>query len=168
MRVLLNERAKLLGYIWAIVRDEHLCEDVFQEISLLAIAKRDEIYDESSLLPWLRSAARHRALHVLKSRKRHAVLMSDRLLDTLDKCWQRYDDTPAATLSSALRQCAAQLTSYAKEIITLRYVRGLSGIQVAERLGCTPHALYTALTRIHGKLRACVQQEIAREEGRNV
>ena len=168
MRVLLQERAKLLGYIWAIVRDEHLCEDVFQEVSLLAVAKRDEIHDEPALLPWLRRVARHRALHVVESRKRCPFLLSDRLLDTLDECWRKYDDTPAATLAGALRKCVAQLTTYAREIITLRYVHGLSGIQVAEKLGCKVHTLYMALTRIHGKLRTCVQRDIAGEEAHHV
>ena len=40
VRVLLAERAKLLAYIWVIVRDAHLVEDVFQEVAALAVQKR--------------------------------------------------------------------------------------------------------------------------------
>src|SRR4051794_21632754 len=39
--VLLRDRVKLLAYITAIVRDNHLAEDIFQEVALLAVRKRD-------------------------------------------------------------------------------------------------------------------------------
>lgn len=164
--MLLQERVKLLAYIWAIVRDEHLCEDVFQEVSLLAIDKREEIYDQQALLPWLRQTARHRALHAVEARKRRPVLLSDTLLDTLDRCWQRYDDTSAATLADALRKCVAKLTAHARQLIALRYVEGLSGIQIAQMLGRKVTTVYMALSRTHGNLRRCVRQEMANEEQR--
>ena len=37
VRVLIRDRAKLLGYIWAILRDHHLADDVFQDVTVLAI-----------------------------------------------------------------------------------------------------------------------------------
>jgi RNA polymerase sigma-70 factor (ECF subfamily) len=161
---LLQERAKLLAYVWAIVRDEHLAEDVFQEVSLLAVNKREEIYEEGSLLPWLRRTARHRALHALQLQKRRPVPLSETLLDSLDRCWEKYDDIPSSALADALRQCMSRLTSHARRIITLRYVQGLSGIQVAETLGRKVTTVYMALSRIHGKLRTCVQRRMADED----
>jgi RNA polymerase sigma-70 factor (ECF subfamily) len=166
--VLVQERAKLLAYVWAIVRDEHLAEDIFQEVSMLALDKRAEIYDDSSLYPWLRQTARHRALHAVESRKRRPVSLSDGLLDTLDQCWREYDSTPAATLADVLRGCVAQLTAHARQIVTLRYVQGLSGIQVAETLGRNVRTVYMALSRIHGRLRRCVQERMTGGEGRDV
>jgi len=52
--LLLRERIKLLAYIRAIVRDEHLAEDVFQETSALAVRKRAEIQDGQHFLAWMR------------------------------------------------------------------------------------------------------------------
>jgi RNA polymerase sigma-70 factor, ECF subfamily len=131
LRVLLQERAKLLAYIWAIVRDEHLAEDVFQDVSLLAIDKREEIHGEEVLMPWLRRTARYRALHAVQSRKQRPVLLSEGILDALDECWEKYDAITAPTLVDALRHCMSRLTTHAREIITLRYVEGLNGAQVA-------------------------------------
>jgi DNA-directed RNA polymerase specialized sigma24 family protein len=39
VRLLMAERSRLFSYTWAIVGDVHLAEDVFQEVSLLAIEK---------------------------------------------------------------------------------------------------------------------------------
>jgi RNA polymerase sigma-70 factor, ECF subfamily len=158
----------LLAYIWAIVRDEHLAEDVFQEVSLLAVDKCENIYSEQALLPWLRNTARHRALHAVQSRKNRPVLLSDGLLDDLDECWQKYDAVDASDLTDILRQCVSQLTSRAQHILTLRYVQGLNGAQVAETIGRKVRTVYMALSRIHGALRKCVLHRTAEEEGNHV
>jgi RNA polymerase sigma-70 factor (ECF subfamily) len=104
----------------------------------------------------------------VESRKRRPVSLSDGLLDTLDQCWREYDSTPAATLADVLRGCVAQLTAHARQIVTLRYVQGLSGIQVAETLGRNVRTVYMALSRIHGRLRRCVQERMTGGEGRDV
>jgi DNA-directed RNA polymerase specialized sigma24 family protein len=61
----------------------------------------------------------------------------------------------------------SRLTLRAQQIVTLRYVQGLNGAQVAETLGRKVHTVYVALTRIHGRLRECVQSRIAGEEGQH-
>ncbi len=50
VRILMAERSKLLAYIWSIVRDEHAVEDVFQEVSILAVEKCGQITDENCAL----------------------------------------------------------------------------------------------------------------------
>lgn len=68
VRVLLAERARLLAYIWVIVRDVHLVEDVFQEVAALAVQKREELRDEAALPVWLRRTARFQALAALRDK----------------------------------------------------------------------------------------------------
>ena len=121
----------------------------------------------SPLLSWLRKTARYRALHAVESRKRRPLLLTETLLDTLDECWQKYDNTPANALADVLRNCVSKLTTHTRRIIALRYVQGLSGIQIAEMLGRKVRTIYMALSRAHGNLRRCVQQEIVDEEGRH-
>ncbi len=38
--VLLSERNRLVVYVWSIVRNYHVAEDIFQEVSLLAVEQR--------------------------------------------------------------------------------------------------------------------------------
>ena len=56
VRVLLAERAKLLAYIWVIVRDAHVVEDVFQETFLQLFVSRDTFDVSRPLRPWLHTA----------------------------------------------------------------------------------------------------------------
>ena len=46
VRLLMAERSRLFAYTWVIVGDVHLAEDVFQEVSLLAVEKGSEVTDE--------------------------------------------------------------------------------------------------------------------------
>ena len=50
IRGLIRERAKLLAYVWAIVRNHHMAEDIFQDVTVLAMERAGEIKDEGHLL----------------------------------------------------------------------------------------------------------------------
>ena len=63
---LMKDRARLIAYIYAIVRDWHLAEDLFQDVSALAIEKHDRIVDSDHLLLWARKAARNKSLEALR------------------------------------------------------------------------------------------------------
>jgi DNA-directed RNA polymerase specialized sigma24 family protein len=59
--LLLRGQVKLLAYIRAIVRDDHLAADVLQEIALLALRKCGELRDGRHFLAWMRLTSRHLA-----------------------------------------------------------------------------------------------------------
>jgi len=157
VRTLMSQRAALLAYIWAIVRDGELVEDVFQEVSLLAVREREKLRDEAALATWLRRTARFKALSALRDRGRSAVLLSDDVLDQLDGQWeQQHQASTAEEYQAALRHCLKQLTPNARQIVSLRYMQGLKGTEVAEKLGRKTTSVYQALSRIHNTLRACL------------
>jgi RNA polymerase sigma-70 factor (ECF subfamily) len=158
---LLKERARLLAYIWSIVRDGQLAEDVFQEVSLLAVRKRTEINCPAALPSWLRKAARLHALTALRRVSRTETLFSNDVLDSLDQAWDDHQDESTKVLADALQHCMARLTRRSKQIVALRYQGGLSGDQVADHLNMKVHSVYVALSRIHRSLRECMKHVIA-------
>lgn len=85
--IVLRDRARLLAYIGAIVRDHHIAEDVLQEVSMLAMEKHETIKDADTLIPWLRVAARYRALKAVEKRSKRPVLMDAELLALLLAGW---------------------------------------------------------------------------------
>jgi RNA polymerase sigma-70 factor (ECF subfamily) len=158
--LLLRERIKLLAYIAAIVRDDHLAEDVFQEIAVLAIRKHREIQDQRHFLAWMRLTARHRALKVLRQRKQ-SLFLDEELLAQLDQQWAEYDPTPASDLVEALRHCLEELSPYARHLIKLRYADGISGQRLAEAVDRQLNAVYVALSRIHRSLGDCIRRRLS-------
>lgn len=162
LRLLLSQRAMLMGYILSIVRDAHLAEDVFQNVSLLVVKKSDSLQDEGSFPIWARKAARFEALNTLRKAERGAMLLDDAILDSLEAHWSAKDAAaPASVL--ALQGCLKKLTPRARQLVDLRYGEGLSGHGLAAKLTQPLNSVYVALSRIHRTLGECVRRQLTGE-----
>lgn len=155
---LLRDRAKLLAYIGAIVRDPHVAEDVLQEVSMLALEKQDQIKDAQVLLPWLRVAARYRSLKAIEKTGRRPVLMDSQLLDLMEPHWQAADRLSAQETNKALQQCVEKLAPRAQRLIELRYGVGMAVREIAKQLNQKTDTLYKTFTRIHASLERCMRK----------
>lgn len=157
---LVADRGKLLAYVWSIVHDFHATEDIYQEVVVAAMSHAEEIEDEAHLLLWARQAARFRGIDWLRRQNRQPLLLDDDVLDLLEGQWGQFDAAPAHAWTDAMRHCVATLTDYARQLIGLRYVEGLSGQEVAQRTGRTPKTVYVALGRIYRQLEDCIQRRL--------
>jgi RNA polymerase sigma-70 factor (ECF subfamily) len=160
VRLLMRQRVQLLSYIDAIVRDDHMAEDVFQDVCALAVTKRDQIESEEHLMRWIRQAARYRASYAMRQRFNQPMLFDGALLDDLDALWAEHDHKPTEAITDALRSCLSKLSPYARQLVNLRYARGLSGASLAEAVGRQLNTVYVALTRIHRNLGQCIRKAL--------
>ena len=83
VKALLGERAKLCAGIWAILHDTHAAEDVFQDVIVKALNHLDEFHHESRLLSWSRTAARNRAIDIVRRRNSKVLILGDEALDRI-------------------------------------------------------------------------------------
>ncbi len=155
MRVLLQERGLLLGYINAIVRDLHAAEDLLQEALMLAMRQRFEHADHAR--GWIRVTARNLAMNELRRRSRQGGALSDAVLDALEPSW----DEEAASAGRAerlglLRDCYAKLSARARLLVDLRFRQGLDGAAIAEQVGRPLNTVRVGLSRIYRRLAACM------------
>jgi RNA polymerase sigma-70 factor (ECF subfamily) len=156
IRILIRDRAQLLGFIWAIVRDHHLADDVFQEVTVLALERAGEINDEGHLLLWARKAARFKALEILRRKSYRMILLDEDVLESLEAGWAAGDTLSSSSEAGHLKACIERLTPRAREILHLRYTEGLSGVQVAEIVNVKVASVYVMLTRIYQALEKCI------------
>jgi len=166
VRTLLNDRLKLCAYIVTLVRDEHLAEDVFQEVAMLALDRREQIRNAAALSAWLRTTARHRAFHAIEKQAKQPLRLDDATLELLDPHWRELDHTRSADVRDALQQCLAKLSPRSRRIIELRYARNLKSGQIATKLQRTAHSVYVALNRIHRSLADCLHRQLEQEARR--
>lgn len=160
VRILMRERVKLCAYIWSFLRDDHLCEDVFQDVSVAVLAHLNELEDEVHLLRWLRQAARFRAIDAVRRRRNEPLLLfDDDVQQMLDEDWSNFDAVESAELVTALRSCVEKLSPYARKLIELRYTSGLNGAQIAHMVNRNLNTVYVALTRIYRGLGDCIRHQ---------
>ena len=163
--VLLAQRTSLLGYIWSMVMDPHIAEDVFQEVSVLLLEKREEMTDIEAVPVWLRRAARFRALARLRKQERTPTILSDSTMDLVDTSWKKKENTNSSVVISSLHHCLGKLSPTSRRMLQLRYYDGLSGAEVGEVVGLKAGAVYTALCRIHSSLRGCISEHLGTRGG---
>lgn len=161
-KTLIRERAKLHGFVWGILRDHHLAEDVFQEVTALAIDRAAQIDDETHLLRWSRTAARLKSMEMLRKKKHLARLLDADVLESLEAVWGRGDERSSSDELDYLQECMAALTPRARRVLELRFAEGLTGSQVAQALNIKVHSVYVALGRIYATLEECIR---TRREG---
>jgi RNA polymerase sigma-70 factor (ECF subfamily) len=161
VQLLLMHRGKLVGAIRAMVGDEHLAEDIFQEVSIAAVSKCEEIESIEHFGGWLRCAARFQGLIALRNRNRLPRSLSPEVMELLEAHWQHFDAKADIDIAETLRNCIEKLGPYAKQVIVTRYDEGKQGTKLADAMNRNVQAVYKALTRAHSALRKCIQDRLA-------
>jgi RNA polymerase sigma-70 factor, ECF subfamily len=159
MRLLVRDQPKMHAYAWQFLRDDHLVEEVLQELALVAVKKGDQVVDEAHFPAWARKTCRNLAMNAVRKRGRSPQLLSTSVLDLLEAQWEKLDPVGGFDLIAALRKCVEKLTVRARQMIDLRYVDDLRSGEIAQRLGVKVGTIYISLMRIHRALAECIAKE---------
>jgi RNA polymerase sigma-70 factor, ECF subfamily len=168
VRLLVSERVKVLAYIRSLVRRYELAEDVFQDICVLAVEKRESIHDEAHFLNWLRTAARLRSLNVLRQRGQRHLSLDDDLLQVLEVQWGGHDQDDSEIMAAAMRRCMEKLAPGARGLIHRRYVEKATYPDLAKELHRPVVSIYTTFSRIYAVLADCVSKQVSPEGAAHV
>jgi RNA polymerase sigma factor (sigma-70 family) len=159
LQCLMAARTRLSASVWLVVRDTHGAEDIFQNVTLKAMAGKSTFESEAALVSWAFISARREAIDWLRRCRRESVGLDDGLLDLLDREWQAALPPPSARLD-ALAECLRATPTDARELLRLRYEEGHSCEEVATRSGLGLDAVYQRLSRLHRRLRECVEGKL--------
>lgn len=142
----------------AIVRDTDLSKDVAQDVFVAAWRELGRLRDPNSFLPWLRQLTRHRAYHVLRTKRRRERRIGGADVDTLiglavdprpDAGAQLLADEERRLLTAVLDE----LPDDAREVVTLFYREGHSTAHVSALLGLSEANVRQRLSRARARLR---------------
>ena len=166
IRRLLRDRALLLGYIRSLGLDEHLAEDVFQNVCVVVIEKSDQAKNWDHFGAWVRTIARFEALNASRKQRKTAQLFDERTLDILDQHWKQYDELrDEQDRAAVIQRCIERLTPYARKLLRLRYQEGMRGADLAEAVHRKVQSVYVALSRAHKAVAACVSRSLSIDRG---
>ncbi len=147
VKVLMQLRAELIGYAWLVVGNPDTAEDVFQDVSVLAIRKREEINDTEHLVGWLYAAIRLRGLEVSRRNRKANQMLGVEVLKVLERMRSQLSDKGESEKLSALRECINQMQGEIRRVLELRYGQNLKPTAIAEQTGKQIHTVYKTLTR---------------------
>lgn len=161
-REVLRHRHSLLAFIRAFIPDPHAVEDVFQEVSLVAIQKAAEFRDDTDFPAWARAIARFKIREHLRARR--GVALSDALFDGMENAFGEGGDLDDR--KEALRRCLGELPEKSRQLLAWRYAEGLDPAGIAGRMQHTRTGVNSLLQRLRESLRDCLDRQLAAEGGR--
>lgn len=151
----------VLAYLFAIVRDRDLADDLLQETFLVACRHRRRLGEIDNPGGWLRTVARHQAFRALRQRNAHVP--ADWGEVDGESVFERADP-PDVDLVALLKSCRADLPDQQREVIRLFYDARQPAEQVAEQLGLAVKTVYQTLWRARESLRQCVERKTRSSE----
>lgn len=158
----LADRYRLMAFIRAMVRDNHVAEDIFQEVWLRLddTVRRDiEIVNTAS---FCRGVAKNLILHYWRDQKRIQTAADPELLNLVVMAFEEQDAAQNyfRVRENALRDCIQKLPERSIEVLSLKYESGFPIAKVAARLDTTITAVTKLLSRLRQKLRECVSETL--------
>ncbi len=161
----LADRYRLMAFIRAMVRDNHVAEDIFQEVWLRlddTVRRNVEIVNTAK---FCRGVARNLILHHWRDQKRIQAAADPELLNLVVTAFEEQDSAQEywRARENALRDCIQKLPDHSIEILSLKYKSGLPIAEVAGRLDKTVFAVTKLLSRLRQKLRDCVTETLQTE-----
>jgi RNA polymerase sigma-70 factor (ECF subfamily) len=155
--LLWQQHAATVRAVVASVLPFRLVDDVVQDVALAAMAKIGTLRAEQGFAAWLCAIARNRARNVRSSRR------SGGSADGVDM-----DALPAAPADAAASEADEILTQLRalpptyREPLALRFLAGLSGPEIGDRLGMTHGSVRVNLCRGMKLLRARLSARASR------
>jgi RNA polymerase sigma-70 factor (ECF subfamily) len=157
-----QNRTRLFGYIYTIVRNLADADDVFQQTAL-ALWRRFDAYDpDRSFLHWALGVARFEAASWLRKRARDRLRFSDDLTALLLDAFAALPEGEVSDRQAALPGCVNKLPEADRRLLTECYQRDGDVASVAGRLGRSASSVHNSLRRIRGLLFDCIERQLAR------
>jgi RNA polymerase sigma-70 factor (ECF subfamily) len=163
VKTLLDARPRVVAGAFAVVRDAHLAEDVFQEVLLRALRMRESFSDAGGVLAWARVSARNLGIDQVRRAGRFGEILSELALDALDARLEECGDAQRRR-AEAMRVCMEKLPDESRTLLRMRYDEGRKGEELARLLRRSEAAIYKALSRLHVALRKCIDERLAAQE----
>jgi RNA polymerase sigma-70 factor, ECF subfamily len=163
VRGLMTERTRMSASIYLIVRDAHTAEDIFQNVTVKALAGKATFEHEAQLYSWARITARHEALNWLRDHRARTTVLDSAVLDLLEAAPVPRPSHAQVNQLEALRTCLEKVPEQARRMLDMRYVDERPCAEVSRVMKIEIDTVYQRLSRLHRSLRICISRQLGEE-----
>lgn len=165
VQVLAGYQMMIQAYAYAIVRDYHLAEDVYQEVAVIVAERAHELPPDDQLTPWLREITRRKALEIRRKARKVGLLLSEEVIEVLAPAFEAGEEDSMSALRDAMANCLESLPAEARHVVIGRYGSDRSCDELASEIGRSVQGIYGMLKRLRLKLSQCVERRMGRSVG---
>ncbi|MCM8527838.1 MAG: sigma-70 family RNA polymerase sigma factor [Lentisphaeraceae bacterium] len=158
----LHYKDRIWSYIFSIVRDYHLSEDVLQEVCLFLVNSSEKYDTSRAFLPWALGIARNKSYEAIRKNQRQGTLLEDSILKKLQETITNINREENVRLE-ALQKCLNEISEENRDIMTMKYVQRFSADKIAKLINRSRTATFSLLQRVRTSLAGCVNKGMANE-----
>jgi len=139
-------------------------DDVMQNTGLVLWRKFSDFDPETNFMNWASVVARFEVLTWKRDRARDRHVFDDELISMLAE----ESDAESEKLIAhrrALDSCLEKLPEELRRVVVAAYEPGVKLNEVAEKIGSSATGFYKKLRRTRESLMACIEAEVASQEG---
>jgi len=158
----LHYKDRIWSYIFSIVRDYHLSEDVLQEVCLFLVNSAEKYDSSKSFLPWALGVARNKSYEAIRKNQKQGTLLEDNILKKLQETITNINREENIRLE-ALQKCLTQISDENRELMTMKYVQRFSAEKISKIINRSRTATFSLLQRVRTTLAGCINRGAASE-----
>jgi len=156
----LAKRQNLMAFIYWLVRDPHVSEDIFQEVWIKLLEALESGVRIDDQAKWCRGVAKNLILHHWRDQRDAKVVPDSELIEKIEIAFSEADDTDWSGRREALSQCMEQLPGKLRNLLTLKYEMGHSMEAIAREANQSSAGVIKALLRVRQSLRQCIERRL--------
>ena len=153
-----EHQAGVWRYLRALGAEQHLADDVTQEVFLAVYRKPFEQRSRGQTVAYLRTVARNLYLKACHKAGRQVVVAD---FEHIEADWQDLvGEDDGEQLAKALQECLKLLEEKPRRALDLQYRDGLQRLEIARSLEMTDDGIKTLLRRAKARLRKCMERRV--------
>ncbi len=154
----------ITSFIRMLMPDYQQADEVLQRVAVTLVRKFDQ-YDQSRPFgAWAIGVAKFEVLYYRRERATDKHLFGNEVIDQIASRYELLvEDVDPVRV--ALRLCLDQLKGRSRDVIELRYARGLKSNSIAKEMTLSAGAVRMLLCRVRESLRRCIERRVARQNG---
>jgi RNA polymerase sigma-70 factor (ECF subfamily) len=165
----LASRQQLMAFIYGLVRDPQVAEDVYQEVWLKlanALEKETAIENQGK---WCRKVAKNLIVQQWREQRDAKVVADSTLLEFIDYVELAFEESDSredrwSERQHALNECVQALPEKSRHLLMLKYDERFSIRNIAAHLQQSSAAVVKALVRLRQALSVCVEKKLKLQE----
>ena len=166
MSLLVANQKRIYTFIRYLVPNRNDADDILQE-TLAEMWNKFHMFEEgTSFDSWGMAIAKYKVLSYFQKKNKNQFHFGDNIIEILqqDSDSQHRCDNLMEKID-ILKKCTSKLPDKERELISLRYEKGLTFENISGRVGFSISAIHKNLCRIHGNLAKCVRLTLRLSEG---
>ena len=159
LREFLPVRKKLLAFVFSMVPNYSLAEDIFQEASIVLWEKFDTFDPGTNFQAWARKVIYNKVMNE-RTRKKNEMLWDPEFFKAVDRGFRKNEKTESSRFSEALSICMERLSEAHQKIMRLKYYNKMSYREIGRCLRRSENGTKVMARKIRKILGNCIQEQV--------